>query len=161
MNGFSDDNYITDQDYFGQYRYRTIPSSYNGCGWMAAYNIMHYLGIDLSFDEVRKELDGLHRLRLPGPTTMNAMRKYLNRHMPEMKETEGRNEALEALRRSQCGILRYTESGTPHFVSLIRSGSGFRFFNVADGFEDFESDIDSFFDSRVKTGFVAAFYLNV
>ena len=34
--GFSPDGYITDQDCFSTFRYRTIPANYNGCGWIAA-----------------------------------------------------------------------------------------------------------------------------
>ena len=43
MNGFSDDGYIIDQDYFDEYEYRTMQASINGCGWIAAYNIRHFL----------------------------------------------------------------------------------------------------------------------
>ena len=34
--GFSSDGFITDQDCFSSVRYRTIPASENGCGFIAA-----------------------------------------------------------------------------------------------------------------------------
>ena len=49
--GFSPDGFITDQDCFEDYEYRTIPASDNGCGWIAAYNIRHALGQDAAFEE--------------------------------------------------------------------------------------------------------------
>ena len=36
MNGFSDDGYIIDQDCFDGHEYRTMQTSINGCGWIAA-----------------------------------------------------------------------------------------------------------------------------
>ena len=57
MNGFSDDGYIIDQDYFDEYEYRTMQASINGCGWIAVYNIRHFLGHSVSFQAVMNETD--------------------------------------------------------------------------------------------------------
>ena len=150
MNGFSPDGYIVDQECFGAYEYRTIPASHNGCGWVAVYNILHFLGRGVSFEDVMQEMDRMHRLRAPGPTTMPVMRAYLRAHIPAMCEHEGREEALAASMRCRAGILRYTEAGIPHFISFIRSGEACRFFNVNDGLEDYVSSVDMFFATHVK-----------
>ena len=150
MDGFSEDGYITDQDYFAEYEYRTIPASDNGCGWIAAYNILHYLGSPVRFDSVMHEMDRMHSLRIPGPTTMPVMRAYLKKYIPAMREQEGIEKALAAAQNSRAGILRYTEAGVPHFISFIREGDAFRFFNVNDGLEDFVSSMDMFFATHVK-----------
>ena len=150
MNGFSPDGYIVDQDYFGDYEHRTIPASHNGCGWIAAYNIRHYLGHEADFKEVMREMDEMHTLHIPGPTTMSVMRAYLKKNIPEMKEHEGREAALAAACGSRAGILRYSEAEVPHFISFIRAGEVFRFFNVNDGLEDFVSSMEMFFASHVK-----------
>ena len=147
--GFSPDGFITDQDCFEDYEYRTIPASDNGCGWIAAYNIRHALGQDAAFEEVLKEMDGMHCLHVPGPTTMNVMRAYLGKYMPAMRETSGRKAALEAALKSRMGILRYSEAGIPHFISFVRQGAVFRFFNVNDGLEDFVSSAEMFFATHV------------
>ena len=68
--GFSADGYIVDQDCFSAYPYRTVTSDWNGCGWMAAYDLRHALGQTADFDAVRREMDGMFLLRVPGPTTM-------------------------------------------------------------------------------------------
>ena len=158
MNGFSEDGYIIDQDYFGEYSYRTIPSSRNGCGWMAAYDLRKFLGQHVEFDAVRREMDEMHELRVPGPTTMNVMRNYLMKYVPGIKEVLGRSESLELAKNSLCGILRYNEENIPHFVCYISSHGRFRFFNVNDGLEDFEEDMDAFFEKHcLKFRFTALF----
>ncbi len=160
MNGFSSDGYIVDQDYFGDYEYRTIPASRNGCGWIAVYNMRHYLGHGTDFKEVIHEMDGMHTLRIPGPTTMPVMRAYLKKYIPEMEEQEGREAALTAARGSRAGILRYSEAEVPHFISFIRDGDAFRFFNVNDGLEDFTSSMEMFFATHVKPSkYVSVFIL--
>ena len=150
MNGFSCDGFIIDQNCFGNYRYRTIPASDNGCGWIAAYNLRHALGHAVGFEEVLRELDAMHTLRIPGPTTMNVMRAYLKKYLPDMREHEGRAAARAAACASRMGILRYCEAGIPHFISFLRDGPAFRFFNVNDGLEDYACSMELFFETHVR-----------
>ena len=149
MNGFSDDGYIIDQDYFDEYEYRTMQASINGCGWIAAYNIRHYLSHSVSFQAVMNEMDYTHSLRTPGPTTMPVMRSYLRKYIPGMTEHIGREAAYQAALSSRAGILRYTEEDVPHFISFIRQGSAYRFFNVNDGLEDYVTSMEMFFSTHV------------
>ena len=37
----------------------------------------------------------------------------------------------------------------PHFISYIRKGEAYRFFNVNDGLEDYVSSMDMFFKTHV------------
>jgi len=143
--GFSEDGYISDQDYFSAYPYRTMTSDINGCGWIAAYNFRRALGQAAGFDEVRREMDGMFALRLPGPTTMRVMLRYLQKYVPECRCSRGREAALAAAARSRAGILRYREENVPHFVTYISLGGGrCRFLNVADGLEDFVQPLADF-----------------
>lgn len=144
--GFSAEGYIIDQDCFWAVRYRGMRASLNGCGWMAAYNLRRALGQAADWDEVRRELEALHRIvRFPGPTTLRAMRLYLRRYLPEVTETAGRKAALRAAAASRAGIFRYREGREPHYVSFLReAGGGFRFFNVADGLEDCRMSMEDF-----------------
>ena len=149
MDGFSSDGYIIDQDYFDEYEYRTMSASINGCGWIAAYNIRHFLGHGVGFEVVMNEMDRMHSLRIPGPTTMPVMRAYVRKYLPAMTEHIGRDAAYGAACASSAGILRYTEDGVPHFISFIRTGEAFRFFNVNDGLEDYVSSMEMFFANHV------------
>ena len=155
--GFSADGYIIDQDYFSAYPYRALTSDCNGCGWIAAYDLRRALGQGPDFDAVRKEMDGMFRLRIPGPTTMRVMLRYLTKYVPGFRLFRGRAASLSAAPRSRAGILRYTESGVPHFVAFVRLGDGqYRFFNVSDGLEDYICGMEQFLLTRCTRGTVKA-----
>ena len=158
--GFSAEGYIRDQDCFSSLRYRTMPASVNGCGWIAAYNLRRFLGQTEDWDAVRRELDGLHPVRLPGPTLLGAMRAYLARYVPGITETAGREEALAAMARSRAGILRYREGWEPHFIFYLRRPEGFRFFNVADGLEDAVMPLEQFGAEHLRGGLTVLFSLS-
>lgn len=117
---FSTDGYIIDQDLFTDSPYRTCTSDYNGCGWIAAYNLRHALGQDVYYDDVRSEMDEMHEERVPGPTLMRVMRQYLKKYVPQYKETVGKEEATEAAAHARAGIFRYTEGEIPHFIAFVR-----------------------------------------
>ena len=155
--GISSDGYIIDQDCFSSLRYRTMRADINGCGWIAAYNLRHALGQDVEWDEVRREMDAMHTLRVPGPTLMRVMREFLNRYVPGFRETAGKEEAAAAMRECDAGIIRYHEGHEPHFVSFIRQPDGqFRFFNVTDGLEDTVMSSDDFASGHLLRGTVIA-----
>ena len=158
--GFSSDGFITDQDCFSSVRYRTIPACENGCGFIAAFNLRKALGHAVAWDDVRAELDGMHQLRIPGPTVLNVMRRYLALCAPEARETAGREEAMAAAGKSRAGIFRYTEGCVPHFVCYVRREDGlFRFFNVAEGLEDCVMSMERFGEEHLLHGMVVVFYV--
>ena len=94
----SSDGFIIDQRKTDNIPFGAVTSDRNGCGWIAAYNLRKALDHGISFDEVRQELDDLHFLKVPGPTLMCVMRKYLKQYVPQYRETVGREEALAAYR---------------------------------------------------------------
>ena len=122
--GWSDDGYIVDQDCFAERRYRTMPASINGCGPMAACNLLHYLGRDLPLDTILEDMDRRHMLHAPGPTSVRVMRAFLQERVPETREAAGREAALALAKVSRAGIFRYQEGHVPHFVSYIRRTEG-------------------------------------
>lgn len=154
MKGFSHDGYIIDQNRFREYRYRGMTSDVNGCGWIAAYNLRRAAGQKVDFDEVRREMNRLFPLQIPGPTPMYKLRWYLRRYL-RVRFVPGRHRAEAAAARSRAGILRYWEGRTPHFISFVRQPDGrYRFFNVVDGREDFLCSMESFFRRRVRRGWI-------
>lgn len=144
---FSEDGYIIDQDLFTDCYYRTCTSDYNGCGWIAAYNLRHALGQDVYYDDVRDEMDRMHEERVPGPTLMRVMRPYLAKYIPEVRETVGKDEATKKAAESYAGIFRYTEGDVPHFITFVRADTKaplYRFFNVNDDIIDDIFEMHSF-----------------
>jgi len=154
MDGFSDDGFIIDQDRFAALPYRRMSSDINGCGWIAAYNLRHALGHGTGHEEVCREMDGMIRLRIPGPTPMHVMRRYLARYT-DAALTAGRERALAAVKSSRAGVLRYWEGREPHFIAFVRRPDGlYRFLNVADGQEDISLPADAFFAVHCRRGWI-------
>lgn len=159
LEGMSSDGYITCQNFFGAFPYRTVTSDRNGCGWIAAFNLRRALGEELDFNEVREEMDTLHTWRFPGPTLMKNMRHYLSKYVPGYELTTGKTAATKAAAASRAGIFRYTESGVPHFVCFIRQNDGnFRFLNVDDtpNGDDFIESMEDFAKKHFRVGTVTA-----
>ncbi len=160
--GYSADGYIIDQDCFSALRYRTMPVSWNGCGPIALCNLRKAAGQEAELSEVCGELERLHRVNMPGPSSMRAMRLYLRKYLPSCREIQGREAALAAAAESSAGIFRYWEGREPHFISYMRRPEGdFRFFNVADGLEDCRMSMDRFGREHLLGGFVAVFCLSL
>ena len=156
--GYSADGYLIDQDCFSTVRYRTMPVSWNGCGPIALCNLRRAMGQEAALPEVCRELESLHRVNMPGPTSMRAMRLYLQKYLPDCREVQGREAALAAAAQSDAGIFRYWEGREPHFVSYMRTPEGvFRFFNVADGLEDCRMSMEQFGAEHLRGGFTAVF----
>ena len=154
--GFSADGYIIDQDHFTDYIYRGMTSNYNGCGWIAAYDLLRAQGIDVDFETVHSQMNAMFPRQIPGPTPVRKLRRYLARH-GVYRLVVGKKAAMEASRAAPAGILRYWEVNTPHFVPFIRQENGlYRFFNVNDGMEDFCCPMEDFFRRHCHRGLVRA-----
>ncbi|MBE6989965.1 MAG: hypothetical protein E7426_04380 [Ruminococcaceae bacterium] len=157
--GWSDDGYIVNQDCFSAYTYRAIPASYNSCGCVAVFDLRRRAGHAVSFPDVLAEMDALHLLRVPGPTRMYAMRRYLTKYLPGWRECRGRVDALDAAGKSRMGLFRYREQRVPHFVPYYRTGPDrFRFFNVCGGSEDRFFTLDEFAAGHLVEGPVRILY---
>jgi len=157
--GFTQDGYICDQEQLTDFPYRTVTTDYNGCGWVACYNLRRFLGQEPETMDVCREMDGMHWLRFPGPTDMSVMRKYLAKYIGKFKETRGRAAAIDAAKKAKAGIFRYHEEHIPHFITFVETGRQaedgekiFRFFNVNDDMWDFTSTIDSFAEKHFVGG---------
>lgn len=144
---FSDDGYIINQDLMegNQYQYRGCPSSYNGCGWIAAYNLLHANNINIYFDTVRLELDKIHSNN-GWPTPEDMLEEYIKRKglSPE-KVTTDTISIIDIANKYNSGIFQYNEDGTPHYVAFVKTSPNiFRFFNVGDYFTDKEMTMEKF-----------------
>ena len=156
--GFSTDGYIKDQECFHEYRYRTMRADINSCGWIAAYNLRHFLSQETEWDDVRREMEKMHVFNVPGPTCMRVMRQYLKKYIPEVQEIYGREEALAAAEASTAGLFRYREEDIPHFISYIRAGDGqYRFFNVTEDKEDILMPMEQFGREHLLKGRVIVY----
>ena len=149
------DGYIQNQDLLEGYIYRTIPAKENSCGPIAVYNLCRHTGRELQFEDLLKEMDGMHFLHMPGPTLMHVMRRCLTKYLPGWQEVHGREESIARAEQSSMGIFRYHEQRIPHFVGYYREeGENFHFYNVCDGQEDAVMPMTDFIRGHLRGGSV-------
>lgn len=154
MKGYSNDNYITDQDYFSEFIYRGCSANYNGCGPIAVYNLMHYSSLDISLDKIISEMNDMYLFKIPGPTSMKVLKKYLEKYFNTVTEYHCKLTCIEKMCSVSSGIIRYNETGVPHLVFFYKvKDEAYRFFNVNDGLEDCILSIEDF-SKRILPGYV-------
>lgn len=143
---FSSDGYIIDQDFTSEYQYGIYPSSYNGCGWIAMFNLMKAMGRNIGFETVYEEMNGILPFQGRQGTPMETMEQYMREKEIPFDYAEGKPAILEALPTYTKGIFRYAEKGDPHYVAFTRAGEGqFRFFNGDAGNERHVCSMEAFF----------------
>ena len=141
---FSKDGFLKDQDYLSNFPYGRYPTSFNGCGWVAIYNAEHAAGrgiaVEAVYEAMRRILpyEGTHGT--PFPTMV---RYFKEKHIPIARIYGSGEELVRIMRESGAprGILRYIEGREPHYIAFVRvsdeTPARYRFFNAADGKEDF------------------------
>ena len=148
---FSEDGYIADQDFTDGLRYGYWMSNYNGCGWIAVYNVLHYLGLsddpERTFGEMLQILPYEGRRGTPFPTIY----RFFREHGIPARRRYGRPELLRKIDGAGCGIMRCVKEGAPHYVAFLRTGEKngegrqiYRFLNVENGREDYSVSIEGF-----------------
>lgn len=131
---FSPDGYIIDQRKTRQLQYGRYTSDWNGCGWIAAYNLLRYFGRRDSAETVNAALAAIlpHQGRMGTP--VRTMKKYLAAEGLPCRVVWTRRRILREIRSAPAGILRYIDEGAPHYVTFVRSGGEkWRFFNAIEG----------------------------
>ena len=79
----TEDGYLKDQDYLKNFPYGRYPTSFNGCGWVAIYNVEHAIGQSIAaeavYEVMRKMLPYDGTQGTPFPTMV---RYYAGRNIP-------------------------------------------------------------------------------
>ena len=150
-NGFSGDGYIIDQSRLGNYQYGRYTSDFNGCGWMAVYNMLHSMGFSVSPDDARKLcMTALPVGGLIGTPTKNVVRA-LDKLGVRTVLIKGKKNINASASKYDRGILRYFDGEYDHYAAFVRTGGNlYRFFNSE---PDREYDIltmDTFLRTRCR-----------
>lgn len=148
---FSTDGYIIDQRFTTDYPYGRYDSSYNGCGWIAAFNLLKSLGQHVTAREINQEMASILPHHGMLGTTRKMLMEYLTAHSVPFTLVQGRNKIIKETRRSRAGILRYIDNErTPHLVAFLRADEDqFRFFNSIEGASTDCTTFEDFFEGRV------------
>lgn len=143
---FSSDGYIIDQSRFRDIKYGVYPSSVNGCGWMAAFNILHSLSGEETPEDVFEGVLSILPYQGSMGTPTATMLEYLRSRGLTVHVIRGKNNILAETDSLERGILRYREILGDHYVAFIREDDlRFRFFNAEEGREKHLLPLDIFF----------------
>lgn len=151
---FSDDGYIIDQRFTGELQYGRYSSDYNGCGWIAAYNLMRALGRDATPEQVNSDMNAILPYHGCRGTPVRTMAEYLGDAGVTLSQTRGVKRSLAAASACRAGIIRYLDEGVPHYVAFVRyEKDNFRFFNAVEGNVRHIMTMRGFFDKHVGHAF--------
>ena len=132
---FDDEGYIIYQGKMKDVKFGVFNSSRNGCGWIAAYNVLKMLGKERPIEYC---INGLSKLDITGKlfgqeyfTLYHWLRKEgVNAKMSVISQ----NSAIKHMKNSLCGILLYTHKRGSHYTSYrYLDGNRVHFYNAVYG----------------------------
>ena len=152
---YSKDGYIIDQAKLTGIRYGVFTSDVNGCGWIAAYNFLKRMGLNVNEKAIADELIRRTVFRGLVGTDLFRLRRFLKKRGYRMPLKLRWNKKARLPEGTSAGIIWYCHKDGFHFVSFYADGSispeedgeaRFRFLN---GLAGHESHLDT------MTGFLS------
>ena len=134
---FSADGYIIAQRETGGLPFGARSSRENGCGWIAAYNLLRASLHPVRWDQVRRDLS--RRLAFQGKDGLHlfALISYLKEKGCRICCASTLTGARLLADSCQAGIIMYGTGSSSHYVAFIRQPDGrLRFLNAGTGRED-------------------------
>jgi hypothetical protein len=147
----SPDGYIIDQRQTDDLSFGRIPSSKNGCGWIAAYNFLKALGRTPDPEQVLRSLE--KTLLFGGRLGLNffVLALYLRRQGIPVQVTALPFHAQQLSETCRAGIVMYRAGKTNHYAAFRREEDGrLRFFGVVPGIKSHSMSMATFYWDYVK-----------
>lgn len=141
----STDGFIITQRLMNSYKYGSVSSDMNGCGWIAAYNLFHGLGLSYAYEDIYEEMNKILPYKGMVGTPTKTLRNYIESKNISIINTTWKKPTLKVSKQCKVGIIRYLEGFEPHYVTFIKiNGDKFRFLNAKEGKEDYILTMDEF-----------------
>lgn len=125
---FSSDGFIEHQEYLSKLRFGARDSSYCGCGWIAAYNLLHAAGKDTDISVLISEAEKGAVLKGVFGTNPFFIRKLLSGFGIALRLLPKRLLLSGKAKRGFIYYLRRNFSG--HFAAFTKEDGEYRFYNV-------------------------------
>lgn len=133
---FSADGYIISQKNTAAVPYGLFSSDFNGCGWIAAYNLLKAAGKEPAIPLISQGLASGSPLCCGMGTGPLRLRHWLAQQGFRFKTAKTLGDAARIATGSPMGILMYSTGQGLHYVTwLAQPGGRFRFLNAIDGAE--------------------------
>lgn len=152
---FSPDGYIIAQGKATSVPYGRFTSNWNGCGWIAAYNLLKITGRAEDWRLVSRAL--ARGLTAEGALGTGPLRlaRYLRGKGLRLETATSRIGAARLARFGSSGILLYATKEGPHYVAFADAKLGrHRFFNAEEGNSNHISTMAGFLKKEAKLPFV-------
>lgn len=146
----SEDGYIINQAMLRDIPFGKYPSSKNGCGWVAIYNLMKALGNEKPYEEIIGALTPYVLFRGLLGTRMPGLKKYIRSQGYAMDTSFFQTNFEKLASGSQAGIIYYGTGKTYHFAAYQnKEDSTYRFFNSVYGAKEDVVTMEQF-TKRIK-----------
>ena len=135
--GAADENgMLRDQNRLSAVRFGVATSDYNGCGWVALYNVLRLLGERMTVADAVREMEGGLWLRGRAGASPLRLIRVLRKHGCTVT-TSARKAQFDAAAGDRAGVVFYLRShlsSGAHFAAFSRPDENGlrRFYNAAD-----------------------------
>lgn len=147
---FDDEGYIIHQGKIKDVSFGFFNSSRNGCGWIAAYNILKMLGKEKPISYCANSLS---RFSITGKLfgqEFFTLYHWLRKEGVKAKlSLVSQRSAIQHMKNSLCGILLYTHKKGSHYTSYrYLDGSSVHFYNAVYGSRNHFMDPEEFMKTK-------------
>lgn len=146
------------------WKYGKFPSSYNGCGWIAFYNLTRLIFNDKDFVKVASETLNSFEKTVDLKGILGTSVFDMLRHLKEKYNSKYVDCKMRVMRRYRSaniprfGIIYYFTGHSFHYVMFENNGFNFVFHNVESRVET--RSMDKFEKKYIKCPFYIMFELN-
>ena len=151
----SKDGYIINQNYTDNIPYGNNVSDYNGCGWIACFNLCHYLGKQIKTIDIINFLEGYLWYNGSWGTSLTGIHKFMKSIGLSVKTLIGKKAIVKNA--PKYGILFYFHGKGFHYAFFYKyDNTNYRFLNISHKEIDLQ-DLSQLLDKEVKYNTCVAF----
>ncbi len=142
---YTADGFIVNQALLNDVRYGAFTADYNGCGWIAAYNALHALGLNPSGEALRAELSKRSLFRGRFGTSPFKLYRCLKRRGLAVRCAVRRKKAAFSFGGVRAGVVLYRHRHGVHYVAFVPADDGLlHFYNDIPGKADHIERMETF-----------------
>ncbi|MGM9940918.1 MAG: hypothetical protein ACI32N_02865 [Bulleidia sp.] len=137
--------YLINQGMLEEIPFGYFNTKEKGCGWIAAWNMFRYNGIDLTMKQVRTQLEQHALLGKVAGQSIGQLYRLIRHYLPVAISLPFHTFALQKIEHCTCGILLYQHTHGSHYVFFHRvDRDTFRFCNAVYGRQNHIMTMESF-----------------
>ena len=145
---FDNHGYIINQGKMEKLPYGAFSTKSRGCGWIAAYNLLKYLGKPMTMQQIAHELESRSFSGNVFGTNMLVLYQWLrSKGLPVRLIQISRKQCISAMKQAECGILLYLHRRGGHYTCFRNNHDGtLHFWNAVYGKRNMDMAADAFMD---------------